>query len=197
MQASHTKHQTITPPTSNVNKKLWGPPAAALKKGNHRKLKGSQLSVLCYNCGKEGHIHSNYSHLLKNNAHWVQAIKAPDTSPAPKHSKNLKGPWQSGVLKGCHPNHKEWLFQLWLWLQEEAKNARLSLIVVWISILSVKVWWRSGESTLIGSWRGTLLPSMRRNYLIMIYTISKCMCMIMTDKWAPTAGPFTPLRYQG
>ena len=91
-QAPHTKHQTIIPPTSNVDKKPRGPPTAAPKKGDHGKSKGSQSSVLCYNCGKEGHIHPNCPHLLKDNAHQVQAIKAPDTSPAPKHSKNSKGP---------------------------------------------------------------------------------------------------------
>ena len=40
-QAPHTKYQIIIPSTFNVNKKLQGPSAAALKKDDHRKLKRS------------------------------------------------------------------------------------------------------------------------------------------------------------
>ena len=113
IQTPHTKHWTVTPPTSNVNKKPQGPPTAALKKGNRRKSKGSQSLILCYNCGKEGHIHLNCPHPLKNNAHQIQAIKALNASPAPEYPKNLKGPQWSEASKGCHLSHKEWLFQLW------------------------------------------------------------------------------------
>ena len=179
-----------------MDKKSQSPFTVALKKGDCGKLKGSQSLILCYNCGKKGHIYLNYPHLLKNDAHWVQAVKVPDTNSALKHSKNLKRLWWSEVSKGCHPNHKEWLFQLWLWFQKKAENARPSLIMIWISILSVKIWWRSEESILIKSWRGTLLPSMGRNYLIITYIISKCMHIIMTDKWTFTADFFMLLRYQ-
>ena len=70
-QTFYIKCWITTPRTSNVNKKLWGPSEAALKKGNHKKSKKSQFSVLCYNCGKKGHIYFNCSHLLKDDAYWI------------------------------------------------------------------------------------------------------------------------------
>ena len=73
-----------------MNKKSQKLLTAALKKGDHRKLKRSQFSVLCYNYGEERYIHFNYSHLLKNNAHQIQIIKALNASPASEHLKNLK-----------------------------------------------------------------------------------------------------------
>ena len=151
MWAPHIKCWTITPLTFNVNKKPQGPPAAASKKSDCEKSKGSWFLILCYNCGEKGHIYSNYSHSSKDDVYQVQAVKMLNTSPALKHSKNLKGPQQSGVLKGCHSNHKEWLFQLWLWLQKKAENVKLLLTVIWISILFVKIWWKSEESILIES----------------------------------------------
>ena len=180
-----------------MNKKSQGPPAAALKKGDHRKLKGSQSSVLCYNCGKEGHIHFNCPHLLKNNAYQIQIVKVPDINPASEYSKNLKRPQQSEASKGCHLSHKEWLFQLWSWFQKKAKSARLLLTAIQILILFIKVWWRSEESILLRSCRGTLLLSMKRNYLIMIYMISKCIHIIMIGEWMFTVGSSTLSRYQG
>ena len=105
-RTSHNKRRTVTPPTSNVDKKPRGPPAAP-KKGDRGKSKGSRSSVLCYNCGEEGHIRPNCPHPPKDDAHQVQAVKAPDASPAPEHPKNLKGPRRSGASKGRHPSHKE------------------------------------------------------------------------------------------
>ena len=197
MWISHIKHWTVTPLTSNVDKKLWGLSAVALKKGDCRKSKGSWFLILCYNCDKKEHIHLNCPHPLKDDAHQIQAVKASDVSPASEHSKNLKGFQQSEVLKGCHSNYKEWLFQLWSWLQKETENVRFLLTAVWILILFIKVWWRSEESTLLRSCRGILPPSMKRNYLIMVYMISRCMHMIMMGEWTSTAGSSTLSRYQG
>ena len=140
MWAPHTKHWTVTSFTSNVNKKPWGPSAAVSKKDNHRKLKRSQSLILCYNCGKKEYIYLNCSHLLKNNAYWVQVIKTLNISSAFKHLKNLKRSQWFEVLKDCHSNYKGWLFQLWSWFQKKTENAKFLLTVIWISILSVKVW---------------------------------------------------------
>ena len=195
MWVLHIKHQIITPLTSNVNKKLQRPLTAALKKSDCRKSKRFWFSVLCYNYSKKEHIHFNCSHLSKNNAHWIQAVKAPDINSALKHLKNLKEPQWSEVLKSHHLNHKKWLFQLWLWFQKKVKNARSLLTMTQISILFIKVWWKSEESTLIGSWKGTFLSSMRRNYLIMIYTILRCMHITVINEWMSTADLFMLLRY--
>ena len=93
MWISYIKCWTVTPLIFNVNKKLWGPPAAALKKNDCRKLKKSQFLILCYNCDKKEQIYFNYSHLLKNNAHQIQIVKMLNTSSASEHLKNLKKPW--------------------------------------------------------------------------------------------------------
>ena len=90
-----------------MNKKSQGPLTAASKKNDHRKLKGSQSLILCYNCGKEEHIHFNCSHSSKNNTHQIQVIKMPNINLTLKHSKNLKGSQQSEALKSHHSNHKE------------------------------------------------------------------------------------------
>ena len=139
MWVSHTKHQIITSSTFNVNKKPQGSSAATLKKSNCEKLKKFQSLILCYNCGKKEHIYFNCPHPSKNNAHQIQTVKTSDISSALKYLKNLKGFQQSEVSKDCHLNHKKWLFQLWSWFQKEVKNAELLLIMIQISILSIKI----------------------------------------------------------